>query len=324
MNNNLVSVILPVYNAERYIEKSIRSVLDQTYNELELIIIDDGSSDSSKAIIKTFKDNRIRFYAHPHLGLISQLNFGVQNAEGNFIARMDADDMDDKNRLAVQIAYLKNNSDIQLVSTNYNFIDENDKIYSEKTLPEFHEDIEYMMPILNSICHASMVTYKTAVIDAGSYRDKYLFVEDQDLFLRMISCGMKMHNLQEALYSYRIKNKRYSKADRETLLRNRYQIGTEYLNNYYQHPTRENYHFNFRYGLIEYYSGDINSARKYLLNAFKLKHSDKKSLYRYLLPTLLGDSIIKFLREKNILSGISLMMNKLGRDYHKIIKNEQI
>ena len=323
MNNDLVSVILPVYNAERYLEKSIRSVLDQTYYDIELLIIDDGSKDSSCSIIKNFKDKRIRFYSRPHLGLISQLNFGIQAAEGNYIARMDADDIGDLNRLAVQTAYLKNNTNIQLVSTNYNYINENDRILSKKELPEYHDDIEYMMPILNSVCHADMVTYKSAVIDAGSYKEKFLFVEDQDLFLRMISHGIKMYNIQEVLYSYRLKKKGFSKTDRDTLLRNRYQLGSEYLQNYYNDSPGDCYHYNYRFGLMEYYSGNINSARKYFLKALRLNHSNKKSLYRFLLPSLLGDSIIKFLRNKEILSGVSLIMNKSGRDYHKIVKNEQ-
>jgi glycosyltransferase involved in cell wall biosynthesis len=322
MNNNLVSVILPVYNAERYIRKSIRSVLDQTYQELELIIIDDGSKDSSSSIIKNYKDERIRFYARPHQGLISQLNFGIQVAEGNIIARMDADDIGELNRLAIQIAYLKNNANIQLVSSNYNYIDKDDKIISEKELPEYPDDIEYMMPILNSVCHAGMVTFKNAVIDAGSYREKFLFVEDQDLFLRMISRGIKMYNIQEALYSYRLKKKGFSKKERNTLFRNRYQIGSEYLKNYYKNFSGDNYHYYFRYGLIEYYSGDINSARKYFLKALKFRPSNKRSLYRFLLPSFLGNSIIKYLRDNDILSGMSLMMNKFGRDYHKIVKND--
>jgi glycosyltransferase involved in cell wall biosynthesis len=322
MHNELISVILPVYNAEKYLSKSIRSLLDQTYDNLEIIIIDDGSEDSSPSIIKTFKDERIRYFENTHKGLTSELNFGLQAASGNYIARMDADDTCNLNRLTVQMDFLKNNPDIQLVSTNYNHIDENDKILLHKVMPEHNEDIEYMMPVLNSVCHAGMLTYKSALIEAGAYRENFSFVEDQDLFLRMISRGMKMYNIQEFLYSYRYNKKRLSKQNISTILKNRYNLGSEYLKKYYIDHPADPFHFNFRYGLIEYYSGDISSARKYFLKALKLKGMKDNSLYRYLIPSLFGDTIIKFLRNQNILSGLSSILNKSGKDYHMILKNE--
>lgn len=323
MNNDLISVIIPVYNAERYLVKSIRSILNQTYKNLEVIIINDGSTDSSRLIIKNIHDERIRFFERSHQGLISQLNFGLSAASGNFIARMDADDIGDLDRLNIQMAFLKNNPGIQLVSTNYSHIDQNGKTLFNKELPENHGDIEYMMPILNSICHAGMLTYKTAMFNSGAYSEKYLFVEDQDLFLRMISSGIKMHNIQKFLYSYRYEKKKLSRANREILLKNRYQLGSEYLNKYYKDSKTENYDYNFRYGLVEYYSGNIDSARKYFLRALGIKHANKKSLYRFLAPSLLGDPIMKFLRNHNILSGMSDIMNKFGRDYHMVAKNEK-
>jgi glycosyltransferase involved in cell wall biosynthesis len=321
MNSELISVILPVYNAERYLKKSIKSVLDQTYNTIELIIIDDGSEDSSSSIIQNFKDDRIKFYSNAHQGLISQLNFGIQAATGKYIARMDADDIGDLNRLAIQAAFLKEHPDIQLVSTNYNYIDEKDKIIAHKQLPQNHDDIEYMMPILNSICHAGMLTYKDAILDAGAYSEAFVFVEDQYLFLRMISKGIKMYNIQKFLYSYRLKKNRLSKQDRTILLKNRYNLGTEYLNRFYNN-SEDNFNYNLRFGLLEYYSGNINTARNYFLKSLRLAKENKKGIYRFLLPSLLGDNIIKFLRSTDILAGISSIMNKFGKDYHTIIKNE--
>ena len=149
----------------------------------------------------------------------------------------------------------------------------------------------------------------------------FLFVEDQDVFLRMISLGMKMYNLQEILYSYRLKKNPLSKQDKETIFRNRYRLGNEYLKNYYKSFSENTYDYNFRYGLMEYYSGNINSASKYFWKAARLKSSNRGSIWRYLIPSLLGDSIIKFLRNNNILSKMSFFINRYGRDYHKIVKN---
>jgi glycosyltransferase involved in cell wall biosynthesis len=323
MSSDLISVILPVYNAEKYLAKSMKCILGQTYKNIEVIIVDDGSSDTSREIAASFKDERIKYYQREHEGLIAQLNFGLEAASGNFIARMDADDLCDLNRFTTQLSYLKENSAIKLVSTNYNYIDETDRVLSRKAMPGYSDAIEYMMPILNLICHAGMLTYKRVIMDAGGYSEKYLFVEDQELFLRMLTMGIKMHNIQEYLYSYRLKGKGISPEQRHTILKNRYRLGYDYVEQHYAKHPEGKYHYNFRHGLVEYYSGNINTARKYFLKALGSKHAGRKSIWRYLLPTLMGNTILNLLREKNILSKLSLMMNRRGKDYHTIVKNDK-
>src|ERR1039457_4070242 len=119
MNNELVSVIMPVLNAENYIVDSINAILNQTYSNFEFIIIDDDSSDNSANKIRCFNDPRISFYARSKEGLINQLNFALSFSKGKYVARMDADDLCSNSRFEKQVEFLENNNDIQLVGSNY-------------------------------------------------------------------------------------------------------------------------------------------------------------------------------------------------------------
>ena len=112
MKNPLVSILMPVYNSEKYLREAIKSILNQTFTNFELIIINDGSTDNSLKIIKSFKDNRIKIIKNKgNLGLIKTLNKGIDLAQGKYIARMDADDIAMPKRLEKQIAFFNENPD---------------------------------------------------------------------------------------------------------------------------------------------------------------------------------------------------------------------
>ena len=131
MNEILVSVIMPVYNAEKYLKESIESILQQTYSNIELIIIDDGSKDNSIEIIKNYKDERVRSFYFANSGCSKQRNYGLYKASGDIIALMDADDISEKTRLENQIDFLKSNQDIKILGTNCLVVDENGKKMSK-------------------------------------------------------------------------------------------------------------------------------------------------------------------------------------------------
>src|SRR5487761_1866149 len=126
MANPTVSVVMSVYNSEAFLESSINSVLTQTLGDFEFIVINDGSSDTSKDIISNFAalDNRIKVVTHKrNRGLIAGLNHGVQLATGKYIARQDADDVSSPSRLKKQVEYLHAHPEVGLVGTNYKVID---------------------------------------------------------------------------------------------------------------------------------------------------------------------------------------------------------
>ncbi len=118
MPKPLVTVLMPVFNAEKYLREAIESILNQTLIEFEFLIIDDGSSDNSISIIRSYSDSRIRFIQNEHnLGISKTLNRGIELASAELIARMDADDISYPQRLQKQYDYINNNEDCALLST---------------------------------------------------------------------------------------------------------------------------------------------------------------------------------------------------------------
>ena len=114
-----ISVLIPCYNAEKFIQRSIDSVLSQSYSELELVIVDDGSTDSTAKIINSYQDSRIKIISlESNLGIVKALNIGLDACRGTYIARMDADDICLEDRLATQSYYLDNNAEVVAVGSS--------------------------------------------------------------------------------------------------------------------------------------------------------------------------------------------------------------
>jgi glycosyltransferase involved in cell wall biosynthesis len=304
MTDNFVSILMPVKNAGLYIQDSISSILAQTYTDFELIIIDDGSTDSTAEIIGSFNDDRIKFFKRENLGLIDQLNFGIQISKGKYIARMDADDIAEPEKLGLQIEFLKSHKDYDLVGTCFEFTDEKGKRIMTKTLPENHEDIEFMMPFIDSVLHSTIVVYKNVLEKAGGYNLEYSYAEDDELFLRLLLNGCRMYNIRKSLYKYRLINRPYKHFEIQNSLY--YRCGYEYLEKYYREKNGEYY---LRLGLLEYYRGSIKSSRKYLLKSLKFGGIKKRYILRYLPVTFLGNSIVNYLRKKKITSRINSYFN---------------
>ncbi len=316
MKNPEISVIMPVYNAGKYIEQAINSILNQTFIDYEFIIIDDGSEDNSVEIIKSFDDSRIKFYQKEKKGIVEQLNFGIEKSTAYLIARMDADDISLPDRLETQFKHLKGNKDLGLVGCNVSFIDNNGKKIIDKYYPEKNNEIEYMMPILTSVCHAASLTYKSALKKVGEYTNSYEYAEDQDLFLRMLFSGVKMYNIQKVLYCYRIANNLINASKIETQKKSSYKIGKNYLTKIY---FNKNYDFYFRSALLEYYYGDINFARGLLIQTIKKYPWKFYKVLRYLVISLLGNKIIKRLRKLGIMYKLNFTLQKyVGIDFNII------
>ena len=299
---------MPVYNAGKYIEAAINSILNQTFTDFEFIIIDDGSEDNSIEIIKSFEDSRIKLYERSRLGISEQLNFGIKNSNAELIARMDADDICFPERLETQLKYLKDNKDIGLVGCNVSFISNNGKKIVDKYYPEKSNDIEYMMPILTSVCHAASLTYKSDLKKVGEYINGYEYAEDQYLFLRMLLSGVKMYNIQKVLYCYRIGNNLINTSKFEMQKKSSYKIGKNYLTKLYSN--NKNYDFIFRSALLEYYYGNINFARGLFVQAILKKPGKLFKVIRYLTISLLGNNIIQRLRKLGILHQLNITLQK--------------
>lgn len=197
-----VSVLMPVYNAADFLSAAIESVLCQSYTDWELIVINDGSSDSSKAIISQCTDSRIKYFENPrNLGLIETLNRGIDLSEGQFIARMDADDVSLPYRLQEQVEFLQKNNDFVMCGTNAYVIDNNDVETGRITNLSENADLQINLLFSDPFIHPSMLIRKDALVE-NKYDKDYKHVEDYELWCRLAKVG-KIANLTKRLLKYR-------------------------------------------------------------------------------------------------------------------------
>lgn len=190
---------MTVYNSESYINEAIDSVLNQTISDFEFLIIDDGSTDNSVAIIKKYRDKRINLVIKEiNTGLIDSLNLGLQLAKGKYIARMDSDDINLSNRFEKQLAILEGNPEIHVCGCWLKAFGEKDHIIKHK---EFHDEI-----VANMLIHCSMtmgsVMFEKKAFEGYQFNKEKKHVEDYDYWTR-IAWECKFYNIQEVLYCYR-------------------------------------------------------------------------------------------------------------------------
>ncbi len=205
MKDLLVSIILPTHNREKTVTRALNSLFEQTYKNIEIIIINDASTDDTGKIISKFskKDTRIVILNNETgLGLAESLNKGIKRATGKYIARLDDDDFwCDKMKLEKQVDFLEKNKEYVLVGGGAKKIDKNGKELSKYLLPERDEDIKKEILISNVLVHIAVLFRKEAWEKVGGYDKKFDGIEDWELWLRMGTIG-KFYNLQQFFVCY--------------------------------------------------------------------------------------------------------------------------
>lgn len=203
--NPLISVVMSVYNGENHLRDAIDSILAQTFKDFEFIIINDGSTDDTLKIIKSYKDSRIILISRESRGLVTSLNEGIRIAKGKYIARQDADDISAVNRIASQYDYLESNRECAVIASTICQIDSEGNLIGD-WIEDIHNldysQIKEYMPKSNCIAHPS-VMMRTALIKKYQYRDIEAG-EDYELWLRLLSDGMEIHKIPEKLVYYRV------------------------------------------------------------------------------------------------------------------------
>ena len=210
-----VSVILPVYNGDRYLAESISSILGQTFTGFELIIIDDGSSDRTGKIIEEFRVNDPRIVVVHHRknkGIVYSLNEGLRYARADLIARQDADDISYPNRIAEQVAYLSHHPEIGLLGTAIDVVNGDGKSTEIYRLPETDAQIRFRLLFNSAFAHPS-VMFRAAVILNYQlrYSPNFPHAEDYELWVRMLQ-HTKAHNLPMPLVKYRVSSNNASRT----------------------------------------------------------------------------------------------------------------
>ena len=197
-----ISVILPVYNGEKFLIKSIKSILNQTFRNFEFIIINDGSNDDSLKIIKSFDDKRIKsFHDSENKGITFALNRGLQIAKGKYIARPDQGDISLPDRFILQLKYMRENN-IDLVDTNLTFIDENGQYVQDYEKRYFTPD-ETLSHLFFYEMNHSTIMCKSSLFKKYNIRYRKRPTEDYDLFIRLAKAGMKAGRIDKNLIKQR-------------------------------------------------------------------------------------------------------------------------
>lgn len=208
-----VTVLLPVHNAEAFIEGSVRSILQQTFTDFELLVIDDGSTDRTPEILRGFTDPRLRLEPNGrNLGLIATLNRGLDLARGRYIARMDADDLALPARLEKQYACMEARPDVGVLGTWVRTLglDEDYDI----TFGRGHDYIRFRLFFSNYLHHPSVMLRKSVLDTHGIRYGDYLHIEDYEMWLRIAEYA-RIDILPEILLRYRIHGNNISMVNKD-------------------------------------------------------------------------------------------------------------
>ena len=220
---------MPVYNGQFFLKEAIDSILNQSYTNFEFLIINDGSTDDSEKIINSYTDHRIVFINNAeNKGLIETLNSGIQLSKGEYIARMDADDISLFNRIEKQVEFLDQNPEFGLLGSNYTIF--GDKL-EDVEYPSLHEDLKLACLMYNPFCHPS-VMFRKSVIEKNKicFEKKYIHAEEYKVWSEILSIS-KGHNLSEKLIKYRFHAAQVSQVHAQKQKEVSKLIRTEYLKN---------------------------------------------------------------------------------------------
>lgn len=201
--NPLVSILMPVYKTASYLREAVDSMLAQTFTDFELIVLNDCSPDNAEAILDTYDDPRIvRYKGEKNVGLSNVLNVGLEMARGKYVARMDSDDISLPERLQIQVDFLESHPDIDLVSVGMKLFGAKEETWVRERDPE---KVKINALFHSPVLHASSMWRRDSFEKFGlRFRQEMVPSEDYDLWTRALLKGLKLVNLPEVLYEYRI------------------------------------------------------------------------------------------------------------------------
>lgn len=265
--NKLISIILPVFNADKYLSKALDSILNQTFFNFEVICINDGSNDKSLDILKKYEanDNRIIVISRENKGLIYSLNEAISLAKYDYIARMDADDINRPDRLKKQLSYLTKHQDIAVLGCSYDLIDKNDKLISTRKPVSSSFFIKSSLLFGSPFAHPSVMFNRKLLGNNLYYDEQYLFAEDYELWLRL-SKKYKFKNLKDKLFLYRVINTSISRKNKNEQIKTKESAAIAHLiseNKKYKFIKSDFYHCNSKYSMIR--SLFFQKEKKYIL-----------------------------------------------------------
>lgn len=201
--NELVSIVLAIYNGKKFLKETIDSLLNQTHENIEIIVVVNCTNDDTIKILESYEDERIKIFETNICQLAFNLNYGLLQSKGTYIVRIDSDDVAEPQRLEKQLKVLTE-GDFDIVGSNLTYINENSLEIGEKKYPESDSKIRKTILYSSPLAHPSVIYKKSSVLKVGGYMNGKVS-EDYDLWLRMMrDKTMKFYNIQENLTKYRI------------------------------------------------------------------------------------------------------------------------
>ncbi|MGL5820568.1 MAG: glycosyltransferase family 2 protein [Sarcina sp.] len=233
----MITVIMPLYNKGNYVEEAIESILNQSYEDFELIVVDDKSTDLSLKKASAFKDKRIKIYCNnQNLGVSATTNIAIRNSNGDIIVRMDADDVANKNRLFEIKKFFDKHEHIQVVGSNF-------EVFSDSEIPEgfyrfmdytknitSYEDIKENFTVMPIISQPTMA-YRKKIFEGEllNYDSQYKTAEDYEQLGRMLCNKIKIEKIEKKLLRYRYINNSLSNGNTELGIKNSLEIKLKYI-----------------------------------------------------------------------------------------------
>jgi len=240
---------MPVYNAEKYLRESIDSIVDQTYTDWELVIINDGSTDSTQNIILSYNDDRIKYFENEkNMGVTKTLNKGIGLCKGNYIARFDADDVVHPNRLEAQVKFLDTHPNHIICGTAGVVVNEQDEVLRKLRTISFDEGIKIKLLFSSPLSHPSVMIRKK-ILEQNPYSEDWKYIEDFELWQRIAPLG-KFANINKPYLRYRWHQENISVLRESQQVKSRDKIITEQLEKMGISPSAEDlkwHHLTFDY-----------------------------------------------------------------------------
>lgn len=213
----MISVIVPVRNAEKTVKRAVESVLTQNYRDIEVICVVNGCTDASEQVLRGIDDHRV-VVAHSSPGIVPALNEGLRRSKGNLIARQDADDIWHEGKLSAQVSYMSDHPDIDILGTQLSIVDGEGRHIRDAEYPLDHEGIlTSLMNSVNPIGHPSVVFRRSILDKCAGYFDLFPLAEDLDLWTRA-AAWHRFANLREKYVTYQhVPNPKYDPRVPKTL-----------------------------------------------------------------------------------------------------------
>ena len=232
--NPKISVIMPVYNTEKYVWEAIKSILSQSFKDFELVIIDDCSTDLSYEICKKYsdKDNRVKLYKNEkNIWVVKTRNrlFKKISKDSIYIAILDADDVAINYRLKKQLNFLENNLDYSIVGSNTNIINEDWKITWFRKYPKDNNKVTKIICKKSPLAQPAVMIRKSSLEDVGDYNEEFERCQDYELWFRFFDSWFKIWNIQENLLNYRVFSEQWKSKHLKLTLKNTIKIQKKYI-----------------------------------------------------------------------------------------------